>query len=82
MREHQRKAVEASELEEQYREGLSVEMARLERYNPVGPRSAQPLLNLNRFKADLEAGTGVWQARRMQRSRERGRSTSARYAGC
>lgn len=71
LEEHQRKAVEASELEEQYREGLSVEMARLERYNPVGPRSAQPLLNLNRFKADLEAGTGVWQARRMQRSRER-----------
>ena len=68
---HQRKAIEASELEEQYREGLSIEMARLERYNPVGPRSSQPLLNLNRFQADLEAGTGVWQARRMQRSRER-----------
>ena len=71
LEEHQRKAVEASELEEQYREGLSIEMARLERYNPVGPRSSQPLLNLNRFHADLEAGTGVWQARRMQRSRER-----------
>ena len=34
LEEHQRKAIEASELEEQYREGLSIEMARLERYNP------------------------------------------------
>ena len=71
LEDHQRSAIETSELEEQYREGLNVEMARLERYNPVGPRSNQPLLNLNRFHADLAAGTGVWQARRMQRSRER-----------
>ena len=71
LEEHQRKAVEVSELESQYRQGLSVEMERLERYNPVGPRAAQPLLTLNRLQADIDAGTGIWQARRAQRSGER-----------
>ena len=68
LEEHQRRAVEVSELETQYRHGLNMEMERLERYNPVGPRSSQPLLTLNRLQADIDAGTGIWQARKDRES--------------
>ena len=68
---HKRNAQDVADLEQAYQEGLDTEMARLERYNPVGPRSSQPLLTNTRLEADLAGGTGIWQARRNQRARER-----------
>ena len=68
---HKRQAQDVADLEQAYQEGLDVEMARLERFNPVGPRSSQPLLTNTRMEAELAGGTGIWQARRNQRARER-----------
>ena len=46
-------------------------MARLEKFNPVGPRLSQPMITDARLKADIAAGVGVWRARRDHRARER-----------
>ena len=54
-----------------YRSELDDEMIRLEKYNPVGPRVSQPLITDARLKADIDAGVGVWRARRDHRARVR-----------
>ena len=68
---HKQKALEVSELEAQYKNALDEEAKRLERFNPVGPRTSQPLITTNRLEADIAAGMGIWQARRDHRARER-----------
>ena len=71
LEEHKKQAVDVSVLEAQYKDALSEEAKRLERYNPVGPRSSHPLITTNRLNADIAAGMGIWQARRDHRARER-----------
>ena len=71
LEEHQKNAKDVAALEQEYQQGLSVEASRLEMYNPVGPRSTQPLITNNRLDADIEAGVGIWKARRDHRARER-----------
>ena len=78
LEEHRKTATQVSTLEQEYQQGLSVEAARLERYNPVGPRSTQPLITTNRLEADIAAGVGVWKARRDHRARERAASYEQR----
>ena len=68
---HKKNAVDVGVLEAQYKGALDEEAARLERYNPVGPRAAHPLITTNRLEADIAAGVGIWQARRDHRARER-----------
>ena len=65
------RAWRVSRAEDLYRSELDEEMARLEKHNPVGPRLAQPLITNARLNADIEAGVGVWRARRDHRARER-----------
>ena len=69
--EHKKQAVDVSVLEAQYKDALSEEAKRLERYNPVGPRSSHQLITTNRLNADIAAGMGIWQATRDHRARER-----------
>lgn len=71
LEECKKKTADVGELETDYRATLGEEAKRLERYNPVGPRTAHPLITTNRLEADIAAGTGVWQARRAHRARER-----------
>lgn len=68
---HKRKALGVSALEAQYKNAFDEEAKRLERFNPVGPRTSQPLITTNRLEADIAAGMGIWQARRDHRARER-----------
>ena len=71
LEECKKRTADVGELETDYRATLGEEARRLERYNPVGPRTAHPLITTNRLEADIAAGTGVWQARRAHRARER-----------
>eukprot|EP00438_Fugacium_kawagutii_P010033 Skav212665 [mRNA] locus=scaffold1227:565246:577475:+ [translate_table: standard] len=69
--EHAERAKHYSEAETDYRSGLNEAMLRLEKMNPVGPRSSVPLVSDARLRQDIEAGTPIWVARRAHRARER-----------
>jgi hypothetical protein len=69
--EHAQRAKHYTEAETQYQRGLNDEMLRLERMNPVGPRSSVPLISDARLRQDIEAGRPIWQARREHRARQR-----------
>eukprot|EP00438_Fugacium_kawagutii_P001653 Skav236324 [mRNA] locus=scaffold97:181652:191974:+ [translate_table: standard] len=69
--EYIQKTKQYSEAETEYRKGLNEEMLRLEKMNPVGPRTAVPLVSDNRLRREIEAGKPIWQARRDHRARER-----------
>ena len=71
LKEHREHANDVTEQENLYQHALGMEAARLERFNPVGPRATQPLITTNRLEADIAAGVGVWKARRDHRARER-----------
>ena len=71
LKEHREHAKDIAEQENQYQHALGMEAARLERFNPVGPRASQPLITTNRLEADIAAGVGIWKARRDHRARER-----------
>ena len=71
LEEHRAHAKDIAEQENEYQKALGVEAARLEMYNPVGPRARQPLITTNRLEADIAAGVGIWKARRDHRARER-----------
>ena len=60
-----------AEAESEYRAKLDQEMARLEKFNPVGPRAGAPLISGDRLAKEIEAGKPLWQARREHRARER-----------
>ena len=64
-------AKQVSEAETEYRKGLNEEMLRLEKMNPVGPRTEVPLVSDARLKQEIAAGKGIWQARRDHRARLR-----------
>lgn len=69
--EHAQKAKHYSEAETDYRKGLNDDMLRLEKINPVGPRTEVPLISDARLRQDIESGRPIWQARRAHRARER-----------
>eukprot|EP00438_Fugacium_kawagutii_P005702 Skav227832 [mRNA] locus=scaffold948:391182:404479:+ [translate_table: standard] len=69
--EHAKRAKHYTEAETQYQRGLNDAMLRLERMNPVGPRTAVPLVSDARLRQDIESGTPIWVARRAHRARER-----------
>lgn len=64
-------AKQHSEAEDVCQSGLNEEMRRLEKMNPVGPRTSVPLVSDERLKREIAAGEPIWQARRDHRSRER-----------
>ena len=66
--DHARKVADA---ENNYRAGLDEEMIRLEKFNPVGPRSNVPLISGERLTREIAEGKPIWQARRDHRARER-----------
>ena len=67
LQEERDRAWRVSRAENMYKAGLDEEMARLERFNPVAPKTSEPILT----KADIKAGVGIWRARRDHRARER-----------
>lgn len=69
--EHAARAQKIAEAESNYRARLDQEMARLERFNPVGPRAGVPLISGERLTREIEAGRPIWLARREHRARER-----------
>eukprot|EP00438_Fugacium_kawagutii_P035674 Skav231659 [mRNA] locus=scaffold823:44885:57127:- [translate_table: standard] len=69
--EHAKRAKHYTEAETQYQRGLNDAMLRLEKMNPVGPRTSVPLVSEARLRQDIEAGTPIWVARRAHRARER-----------
>lgn len=69
--EHSDKAQKIAEAETNYRASLDQEMARLEKFNPVGPRAGVPLISGDRLTREIEAGRPIWQARREHKARER-----------
>lgn len=71
LQEERDRAWRVSRAENMYKAGLDEEMARLERFNPVAPRTSEPILTNARLQADIQAGVGIWRARRDHRARER-----------
>ena len=71
LQEERDRAWRVSRAENMYKAGLDEEMARLERFNPVAPRTSEPILTNARLQADIQAGVGIWRARRDHRGRER-----------
>eukprot|EP00435_Cladocopium_sp_Y103_P035201 s1779_g9.t1 len=69
--EHAQRAKHYTEAETEYQRGLNDAMLRLEKMNPVGPRTSVPLISDARLRQDIEAGKPIWQARREHRARER-----------
>ena len=69
--EHADHAQRVAEAENKYKASLDAEMARLERYNPVGPRTNVPLISKERLEREIASGRPIWQARREHRARER-----------
>ena len=71
LQEERDRAWRVSRAENMYKAGLDEEMARLERFNPVAPKTSEPILTNARLQADIKAGVGIWRARRDHRARER-----------
>eukprot|EP00438_Fugacium_kawagutii_P034290 Skav220347 [mRNA] locus=scaffold2224:200945:203585:+ [translate_table: standard] len=69
--QHAERAKHYSEAETTYRSGLNEAMLRLEKMNPVGPRTSVPLVSEARLQREIEAGVPIWVARRAHRARER-----------